>query len=217
MAPSSLQDLWVYNSRELCCFPGSTAPLQQLLQYRSLVTSTYFLHHTLGKKRLTAIHFLSCHRSEKCHQMWDRIQARAFHPQFKKYYFLFNLHTIKHAYYIPWQRSQRTTSGCSVNYQLLTRVAVCQKRTNRQQNLWNSQSRAPVVFQDIQTDDSLTVDVAVINSGTESNLQSQRKRQRESHSALPRDAAPWLRAAAVPGVLPALQSFCGGSSSLLLC
>lgn len=53
----------------------------------------------------------------------------------------------------------------------LTRIAVCQEGANRQQNLWNSQSRTPVVFQDIQTDDSLTVDVAVIDSSTESNLQ----------------------------------------------
>ena len=49
-------------------------------------------------------------------------------------------------------------------------VAVCQKRTNWQQNLWNSQSRTPVVFKDVQADDSLTIDVAVIDSGAESNL-----------------------------------------------
>lgn len=54
--------------------------------------------------------------------------------------------------------------------QRIRRVAICQKGTNREQNLWNSQSRTPVVFQNIQADDSLTVDVAVIDSGTESNL-----------------------------------------------
>lgn len=52
----------------------------------------------------------------------------------------------------------------------LTRIAVCQEGTNRQQNLWNSQRRTPVVFQNIQTDDSLTVDVAVIDPSTERNL-----------------------------------------------
>lgn len=136
------------------------------------------------------------------------VQVGEFHPQFKKYWFLSNLHTIKYTNYIPWQLSQTTMSGYSVNYELLTWVAVCQKRTNRQQNLWNSQSRAPVVFQDVQTDDSLTVDVAVINSGTESNLESQHKRQRESHSVLARDPAPCLwAAAAAPGGLPVLQSF----------
>lgn len=55
---------------------------------------------------------------------------------------------------------------------MLTRVAVCQKRTNRQQNLWNSQSGTPVVFKDVQADDSLTVDVAVIDPGAESNLKA---------------------------------------------
>lgn len=58
------------------------------------------------------------------------------------------------------------------NKDVLTRVAICQKRTNRQQNLWNSQSGTPVVFKDVQTDDSLTVDVAVIDPGTESNLRA---------------------------------------------
>lgn len=92
-----------------------------------------------------------------------------------------------------------------MNHQLLTWVAVCQKRTNRQQNLWNSQSRAPVVFQDIQTDDSLTVDVAVINSGAESNLKSQYKAQRESLRA----AQGWC-----PMVLSSLwgSQFCRASA-----
>lgn len=54
--------------------------------------------------------------------------------------------------------------------QRICRVATCQKGINRERKLWNSQSRTPVVFQNIPADDSRTVDVAVVNSGTESNL-----------------------------------------------
>lgn len=60
-------------------------------------------------------------------------------------------------------------SGYASN-QRVRRVAICQKGTNREQNLWNSQSGTPVVFQNIQADDSLTVDVAVVDSGAEGNL-----------------------------------------------
>lgn len=120
----------------------------------------------------------------------------------------FDVNTIKYTNYIPRKVIKITKSWCPVNCQLLTRVAVCQKRTNRQQDLWNSQSRAPVVLQDIQTDDSLTVDVAVINSGAESNLELQHKRQK-SHSVLPRSTAPGPQ-----GPFSILQ-FLGDSFSLL--
>ena len=46
------------------------------------------------------------------------------------------------------------------------------KREQIDSNLWNSQSGTPVVFKDVQADDSLTIDVAVIDSGAESNLRA---------------------------------------------
>lgn len=60
-------------------------------------------------------------------------------------------------------------SGYASN-QRVRRVAVRQKGANGEQNLGNGQSRAPVVLQDIQADDALAVDVAVIDSGAEGNL-----------------------------------------------
>lgn len=147
------------------------------LQWHQLIFSSI----PWEKKGLTLFTFCCATGVKSAIKCGTTLKQECFIPSFKIIFFYFNLHTFKYTHYIAWQLSQMTKSGHSANYQLLTWVAVCQKRTNRQQNLWNSQSRAPVVFQDIQTDDSLTVDVAVINSGTESNLESQC--ERESGSA----------------------------------
>lgn len=49
-------------------------------------------------------------------------------------------------------------------------VAVGQEGTDGQENFGNCQCGRPVVLKDIQTDDALTVDVAVVNARLEDNL-----------------------------------------------
>lgn len=50
------------------------------------------------------------------------------------------------------------------------RVAIRQEAADRQQHLRDGQSRAPIVFQNVQTNDALTVDVAVVNARAEGHL-----------------------------------------------
>lgn len=54
----------------------------------------------------------------------------------------------------------------------LTRIAVCQEGTDGQQDLGDGKGRAPIVLQDVQADDALTVDVAVIDPGAERDLRT---------------------------------------------
>ena len=55
-------------------------------------------------------------------------------------------------------------------HQGISRVAVCKEGGNAEQDLGDGQSRAPLVFQDIQADDALGVDIAVIDPGLECDL-----------------------------------------------
>ena len=51
-----------------------------------------------------------------------------------------------------------------------TWVAISQKRANRENHLGDGQSRTPVVFQNVQANFALAVDVAVINPSLENHL-----------------------------------------------
>ena len=55
----------------------------------------------------------------------------------------------------------------------LTRVAVCEEGADGQQHLGDGEGWAPVVLQDVQTDHSLTVNVAVVDSRAERHLEDQ--------------------------------------------
>lgn len=48
-------------------------------------------------------------------------------------------------------------------HQWVSRVTVREKGTNGQQHFGDSQSRAPIVLKNVQTNHSLTVDITVIN------------------------------------------------------
>lgn len=48
-------------------------------------------------------------------------------------------------------------------HRCLTWVTVCEQGADGQQDLGDGEGRAPVVLQDVQTDHTLTVDVAVID------------------------------------------------------
>lgn len=52
----------------------------------------------------------------------------------------------------------------------LTWVTVCEQRADGQQHLGDGEGGAPVVLQDVQTDHTLTVDVTVVDPGTERHL-----------------------------------------------
>ena len=49
---------------------------------------------------------------------------------------------------------------------ICTWVAIGQKGANWEENLRDRQSWTPIVFEDIQANDALTVDVAVVDAGT---------------------------------------------------
>ena len=54
--------------------------------------------------------------------------------------------------------------------QNLTRVAVCEQGADGQQHLGDGEGWTPVILQDVQTDYSLAVDIAVIDPCTECYL-----------------------------------------------
>lgn len=58
----------------------------------------------------------------------------------------------------------------NASHQRISRVAVGEQGADGKQHLGDGECRAPVVFQDVQTDDTLAVDVAVVNPCTESHL-----------------------------------------------
>ena len=53
----------------------------------------------------------------------------------------------------------------------VTRVAVGQQRTDRQQHLGYRQRRRPVVLENVQTYGTLAVDVTVVDASTECHLE----------------------------------------------
>jgi len=56
---------------------------------------------------------------------------------------------------------------CNVRNKRIIRIRIGQERTNGQQHLGNCQSGAPLVLEDVQTDTSIGIDVAVIDTGGE--------------------------------------------------
>lgn len=54
--------------------------------------------------------------------------------------------------------------------QRVIRVRIGQKTADREKNFANSQSRTPLILQNIQTDSSIRVDVTVVDAGCEVNL-----------------------------------------------
>lgn len=55
-----------------------------------------------------------------------------------------------------------------------TGVWVCEQRAHRQQHLADSQGGAPLVFQDIQADLAIAVDVAVVDARPKHHLRGTR-------------------------------------------
>jgi len=58
----------------------------------------------------------------------------------------------------------------NVRNKWIVRVGVRQKRTDTQQDFANRQCRTPLVLENVQTDSSVGVDVAVIDTGRKVNL-----------------------------------------------
>lgn len=57
----------------------------------------------------------------------------------------------------------------------LTRVTVCEQRADGQQHFGDGERWAPIVLQDVQTDNTLTVDVAVVDSCAKRHLGDQNR------------------------------------------
>ena len=68
-----------------------------------------------------------------------------------------------------------SSSSSTLDHKSLTGIAVCKKRADGEENFRNGEGRAPVVFQDVQTDHALAVNITVINSGSEGNLEENAK------------------------------------------
>jgi len=60
--------------------------------------------------------------------------------------------------------------GCYGSHQGVRGVAVSKQGTDTQQDLRYSESRTPVVFQNVETNDALGVDVAMVDPGPEDNF-----------------------------------------------
>ena len=56
---------------------------------------------------------------------------------------------------------------CNIRHKGIIRIRIGQKRTNTQKHLTNSKSRTPLILENIQTDSSVRVDVAVVDAGGE--------------------------------------------------
>jgi len=59
---------------------------------------------------------------------------------------------------------------CYAAHQRIRWVTISEKRADWEKNFWDCQCWAPIVLEDVQTDDSLAVDVAVIDACAESHL-----------------------------------------------
>ena len=53
---------------------------------------------------------------------------------------------------------------------ILTRVAVCEEGADGEEDLGDGERGAPVVLEDIEADDAVTVDVAVVDARAEGHL-----------------------------------------------
>lgn len=60
--------------------------------------------------------------------------------------------------------------SCYASHQRIRWIAVCKKRTNGEKNFGDRQCWAPVILQNIETDHSLAVDIAMIDSRSERHL-----------------------------------------------
>jgi hypothetical protein len=69
-------------------------------------------------------------------------------------------------------------------HQRVGRVAVGEQRADGQQHLGDGERRTPVVLEDVQADDPLAVDVAVVDARLEHHLQHQSMRQGMGFQAL---------------------------------
>lgn len=58
----------------------------------------------------------------------------------------------------------------NIRNQWIVRVRIRQQGTNAKKDLANRQCRTPLVFQNIQADTAVRVDVAVIDTGSEMNF-----------------------------------------------
>lgn len=56
---------------------------------------------------------------------------------------------------------------CNIRNKRIIRIRIGQERTDGQQHLGNCQSRAPLILENVQTDSSIGIDVAVIDTGGE--------------------------------------------------
>lgn len=52
----------------------------------------------------------------------------------------------------------------------LTRVAVCEEGADWEEDLWDGEGGTPVVLENVEADDALAVDVAVVDPGSEGHL-----------------------------------------------
>jgi hypothetical protein len=60
----------------------------------------------------------------------------------------------------------RLQNLCNIGHKGIIRIRIGQKRTDAQQNLADSQCRTPLVLEDIKTDSSIGIDVAVVDTGS---------------------------------------------------
>jgi len=67
-------------------------------------------------------------------------------------------------------RSVGLVHVCNLRYQRIIRVRVCQKRANGKQDLRNSKSRAPLLFEDVEANAAIAVDVRMKYLCSERNL-----------------------------------------------
>jgi len=59
---------------------------------------------------------------------------------------------------------------CNTSHQRIGWVAISEKGADRKKNFWDCQRWTPVVFEDVQTDNSLAVNVAMVDSRAKSHL-----------------------------------------------
>jgi hypothetical protein len=52
-----------------------------------------------------------------------------------------------------------------------TWVGICEQRANGQQHFGDGERRTPLIFQDVEADLAVAVDVAVVDAGAEGDLQ----------------------------------------------
>ena len=81
---------------------------------------------------------------------------------------------------VGYEREREAGKALSCSPCALTWVGVCQKRNDRQEDFGDGERRAPVILEHVKTDSTRAIHVAVVDTGSETELKKSRREERRT-------------------------------------